>query len=153
MPEATQMATFLIVKKIGLCGLSNMAQYRTALMRHNFSVKPFILLALAAGLAVSGCATNTRPFEISQGETGILSRVEAGTIISITPVSISGLNTPRLNILRKRARGADARGVTLVLRIERNNELVSVTQGDDVGFQAGQNVWVQYGDRVRVIPR
>jgi hypothetical protein len=107
-------------------------------------------LILSAGLA--GCATNTRPLEISQGETGVLSRVEAGTIVSITPVTISGLNTPRL-FQRKSPRGVAARGVTLVLRIERNSELVSVTQGDDVGLQAGQTVWVQYGDRVRVIPR
>jgi hypothetical protein len=130
-----------------------MAQIRTCLMQNTIKAKSLVLGALILSFGLSGCMSNTRPFEISQGETGVLARVEAGTIVSITPVTISGLNAPRLPILRKRSRGVDARGVTLVLRIERNSELVAVTQGDDVGFQAGQNVWVQYGDRVRVIPR
>jgi hypothetical protein len=114
-------------------------------------------LKLIASFLILGtlgaCSTNTRPLEISPAETGVMARVEAGTIVSTTPVTISGMNRPSFSFGRKRANGNGARGLTIVLRVERNNEMVSVTQGDDVPFKAGDPVWLQYGDRVRVIPR
>lgn len=101
-------------------------------------------------LAITGCSTAIQPYKVPQAETGVMARVEAATIVSATPVSLTGLDVPRFG---RTGRGAKGRGVILVLRIERNNDLVSVTQGDDGRFAVGASVWVQFGDRIRVVPR
>jgi outer membrane lipoprotein SlyB len=115
-------------------------------------VKGRILVPLAialAGLVLTGCASTSRPLIVEKSETGYVSRVEPATVVSITNVTIKG----ERGFQSKRARANRSRAVTLVVRVERNSELVSITQGDDVGFSAGQQVWLQFGDRVRVIPR
>ena len=43
-------------------------------------------------------------------------------------------------------------GITYVVRLDRTGELLSVTQGDDFALGVGARVFVEYADRVRVIP-
>jgi outer membrane lipoprotein SlyB len=112
--------------------------------------KSVICLLAFAVLAGAGCASSVRPLEVQKNETGVISRVEAATIVSITNVTIKGERTTRGLFQR---RGNRARAVTLVVRVERNGETLSVSQGDDVGMSVNQQVWLQFGDRVRVIPR
>jgi hypothetical protein len=122
-------------------------------MLSNVSKKLLTAGLLGSAIALAGCVSSVRPYEVSQAEMGIITRIEAGTIVSLTPVNVTGLTPAKIGFAKRRNKGMAARAVTIVLRVERNNELISVIQGDDVNFQVGQNVWVQYGDRVRVIPR
>lgn len=110
----------------------------------------FGLMALGI-LSLSACATAVRPLEVSKSETGVVSRVEAATILSISSVAIKGERARRGFAAQRRANAR--RGVTLVVRVERNGETLAITQGDDIGLSINQQVWVQFSDRVRVIPR
>jgi hypothetical protein len=116
-------------------------------------MKRAALVVLAAGIGLLGaCATSVRPYEVAGAETGQISRVEPATILSITPVKLSEWNNG-IRLWKRKGQGSKARGSTIVLRLERNSEVISVTQGDDIGLVPGGQVWVQLGDRVRIIPR
>jgi hypothetical protein len=94
----------------------------------------------------------------SKAEAGQLVRVEAGTVVSSTPVVLSswvpfGLGPSNSNRVGRERIGNTRRGTTFVVRIDRNGEFVAVTQGDEIMMPAGTAVWVQYGDRVRLLPK
>jgi outer membrane lipoprotein SlyB len=113
--------------------------------------KYIVVATMSACALVTACAGSVRPTEFAGYETGQVSRVEAATVVSISPAYLkSGLPLRALGRLSKESR---KRGVNIVVRVERNNEYVSVTQGDDGGISVGTNVWIQYGERVRVIPK
>jgi outer membrane lipoprotein SlyB len=44
-------------------------------------------------------------------------------------------------------------GTTYMVRLERNNEIVTITQADAQPLPPGSLVWVEYGARARVTPR
>ena len=114
--------------------------------------KNFITISVCFGaLALTtACATPVRNDRLSAADTGYISRVEAATIVSMNRVAISGYKAPRIRGMGQRGRPM---GLTLILRLERNAEMVSVTQVDDARLAPNQQVWVQFGDRVRVLPR
>jgi outer membrane lipoprotein SlyB len=113
-------------------------------------VKKIVLSTLIlTSVALGGCVSSVRPLVVDKAETGTISRVEAATVVSITNVTIKGERGFRSS----RQRANRSRAVTLVVRVERNSETLALTQGDDVGFSVGQQVWLQFGDRVRIIPR
>jgi outer membrane lipoprotein SlyB len=44
-------------------------------------------------------------------------------------------------------------GYTYMVRLDRNGEVVSITQADQSPLPPGAQVWVEYGQRARVVPR
>jgi len=44
-------------------------------------------------------------------------------------------------------------GFAYTVQLERDGEYVTITQGGDIPIANGTPVWVEYGDRARVIPR
>lgn len=120
----------------------------------------FIFSLLTVVLLVSGCATRVGPNEFSSGEIGMVSRVEEGIIINARYVGITGIvpfglppftgsAVPSPNSKKVSNRRL---GITYVVRLDRTGELLSVTQGDDFALGVGARVFVEYADRVRVIP-
>jgi hypothetical protein len=90
----------------------------------------------------------------------MVSRVEEGTIINARYVGITGIVPFGLRPFSGSA-GASPNskkvsnrrmGITYVVRLDRTGELLSVTQGDDFALGVGARVFVEYADRVRVIP-
>lgn len=124
-------------------------------------MRRFIVGTLVASmLALGACATRVGPNEFSSGEIGSVGRVEEGVLVSARYVNITGLvpfglrpfsgsATPSPNSRKVSNRRM---GITYVVRLDRTGELLSVTQGDDFALGAGAKVFVEYGDRVRVIP-
>jgi len=115
---------------------------------------------LTVVLLVSGCATRVGPNEFSSGEIGMVSRVEEGTIINARYIGITGIVPFGLHpfsgsaVPSPNSRKISNRrmGITYVVRLDRTGELLSVTQGDDFALGVGARVFVEYADRVRVIP-
>lgn len=115
-------------------------------------------VGLAGAMFASGCASSVRPYVFSKAEAGQLVRVEAGTVLSATPVVLSswvpfGLGPANTSRLGRERISTARRGTSFVVRIDRNGEMLSVTQGDEIGMPVGSAVWVQYGDRVRLLPK
>jgi hypothetical protein len=117
-----------------------------------------------AGIAIigmsllAGCVNSVRPYEYSRAEAGQLVRVEAGTVVSATPVVLAswvpfGLGPANVGRLGRERVSTARRGMAFVVRVDRNGELLSVTQGDDLGLPVGAPVWIQYGDRIRLLPK
>ena len=115
---------------------------------------------LASLTLLGGCATRVGPNEFSSGEIGSVARVEEGTLVGARYVNITGLvpfgirpftgsATPSPNSRKISNRRM---GITYVVRLDRTGELLSVTQGDDFELGPGARVYVEYADRVRVIP-
>jgi outer membrane lipoprotein SlyB len=116
---------------------------------------------LLVGLTlVAACATRVGPNEFSSGEIGSVARVEEGTLVGARYVNITGVvpfglkpftgsATPSPNSRKVSNRRM---GITYVVRLDRTGELLSVTQGDDFALGTGARVFVEYADRVRVIP-
>jgi hypothetical protein len=109
------------------------------------------LVVVAAGsfglLGLGACATPIGAHEISRGELGEISRVEEGVVLAARFVNIRGAK-PILSTKRSRR----ALGINYVVRLDRTAETISVTQKSDVALGAGARVYVEFGDRVRVIP-
>jgi outer membrane lipoprotein SlyB len=104
-------------------------------------------IAIISMSVLAGCVNSVRPYEYSRAEAGQLVRVEAGTVVSATPVVLSswvpfGLGPANVGRLGRER-----------VRVDRNGELLSVTQGDDLGLPVGAPVWIQYGDRIRLLPK
>lgn len=115
-------------------------------------------VAIATIGLTAGCVNAVKPYEYSRAEAGQLVRVEAGTIISATPVVLSswvpfGLGPANVGRLGRERVSTARRGMSFVVRVDRNNEMLSVTQADDIGLPVGTQVWIQYGDRIRLLPK
>ncbi len=120
----------------------------------------FIFSLLALVLLASGCTTRVGPNEFSSDEIGMVSRVEEGTIVNARYIGITGIVPFGLHPFSGSAVPAPNSkkvsnrrlGITYVVRLDRTGELLSVTQGDDFALGVGARVFVEYADRVRVIP-
>ncbi len=44
-------------------------------------------------------------------------------------------------------------GFAYTIRLDRDSEIITVTQGGDVAIANGTPVWVEYGERARVLPK
>jgi type IV secretory pathway TrbF-like protein len=102
----------------------------------------FKSLALILGfiLALSfapGCASNISANKYKRSDVGALTRVEPAQVLSQRLVHIS----------KKR------RGLNYVVKLDRTGETLSITQGDDVLIAKGSQAWVEFGDRIRLIPK
>ena len=95
-----------------------------------------ISVTLVMGLA-AGCTTPIDANKYKRGDVGSLTRVEAAQVLSQRFVRIDG----------KR------RGLSYVVKLDRTGETLSITQGDDVSIGNGGQAWVEFGDRIRLIPR
>jgi hypothetical protein len=102
---------------------------------------------MSAMIAISGCQTPVGANEFRRGEIGEISRVEEGVVLSVRYVNIRGMK-PLFNARRSRA----GLGITYVVRLDKTGETLSVTQGSDVALGAGARIYVEFGDRIRVIP-
>lgn len=111
-------------------------------------------------MGLGACATRVGPNEFSSGEIGAVARVEEGTLVGARYVNITGVvpfgirpftgsATPSPNSRKISNRRM---GITYVVKLDRTGELLSVTQGDDFALGPGARVFVEYADRVRVIP-
>lgn len=109
--------------------------FKGVLMKLKSAIAAFgatLLMGLAAG-----CATPIDANKYKRGDVGSLTRVEAAQVLSQRFVRIAN----------KR------RGLTYVVKLERTGETLSITQGDDVSIANGGQAWVEFGDRIRLIPR
>lgn len=94
-------------------------------------------LALMVSVSVGGCKSSIAANDYKRREVGSLARVEAAVIVSQRWVRIS----------RKQ------RGITYVVRIEKTGETLALTQPDDILLANGAQAWVEFGNRLRVVPR
>jgi hypothetical protein len=91
---------------------------------------------VAAVIVVSGCSSIAAN-DYKRREVGALARVEAAQVLTQRSVRIG----------RKR------RGITYVVKIEKTGETLALTQPDDVSIANGGAAWVEFGNRLRVVPR
>jgi hypothetical protein len=94
----------------------------------------------------AGCASSIKASEYAPYEFGAITRAEPATILSQRYVKMKNWNGSN----RGSARRA---GVNYIIKIDRTGETLSVTQSNDVSIATGAPAWVEFGDRVRVLPR
>jgi hypothetical protein len=116
------------------------------------------LAVVAATVGLGGCITGVKTGEYSRGNVGVEARVEPAVVLSTRYVTLTsaipfGLGPTRIERGRGERISTTRRGLNIVVRLERTGETYSVVQGDDVYVAPGAQVWLEYGDRVRVIPR
>jgi hypothetical protein len=122
--------------------------------------KRLVILNCLAVATLVGCATRVGPNEFSSGEVGAIARIEEGTVLASRYVNITGIvpfglkpftgsATPSPNSKRISNRRL---GITYVVRLDRTGETMSVTQGDDFALGVGAKIYVEFSDRIRVIP-
>jgi hypothetical protein len=122
--------------------------------------KSLVIISCLAIVALTGCATRVGPNEFSSGEVGAISRIEEGTVLASRYVNITGLMpfglrpftgsaSPSPNSRKISNRRL---GITYVVRLDRSGETMSVTQGDDYALGVGAKIYVEFSDRIRVIP-
>ncbi|MEN9855655.1 MAG: hypothetical protein RL186_280 [Pseudomonadota bacterium] len=86
---------------------------------------------------LAGCASPIEANKYRKSEVGALTRVEAAQVLSQRSVRIAKRH----------------RGLNYVVKLEKTGETLSITQGDDVGIANGSQAWVEFGDRVRLLPK
>ncbi len=91
--------------------------------------------AIFLGMSAS-CALPIEANKYKRHDVGSLTRVEPAQVLSQRYVKIAN----------KR------RGFNYVVKLERTGETLSITQGDDVSIATGGKAWVEFGDRIRLIP-
>jgi hypothetical protein len=109
--------------------------------------KTVALLALVPiATFLTGCASVIKSSEYSRVEVGEGIRAEPATILSQRYVKIKGWRDGN-------SRSARRNGVNYVIKIDRTGETLSVTQSADVVIPNGAPAWVEFGDRIRLVPR
>lgn len=93
--------------------------------------------ALVMCLLSTGCLSSIAANDYKRKEVGALTRVEAAQVLTQRSVTIS----------KKR------RGITYVVKLEKTGETLALTQPDDVSIANGAPAWVEFGRRMRVVPR
>jgi hypothetical protein len=100
--------------------------------------RTLISVALVGALLVStGCRSSIAANDYKRRDVGALTRVEAAQVLSQRSVRID----------KKR------RGITYVVKLEKTGETLALTQPDDVSIANGGLAWVEFGNRLRVVPR
>ena len=95
---------------------------------------------------MSACTTSMRASEYAPHELGEVVRVEPATVLSQRYVNLKNW--------RGKSRGAwRYLGVSYVIKIDRTGETLSITQTNDVAIANGASAWVEFGDRIRLVPR
>jgi hypothetical protein len=96
-----------------------------------------VSLTLMLGASVAGCRTSLAANDYKRREVGAPTRVEPATVISQRWVRIGG----------------NQRGTAYVVKLEKTGETLALTQPDDVSIANGGTAWVEFGNRLRVVPR
>ncbi len=115
------------------------------------------IIILSATL-LSSCLQNINTTEFKLREVGELMRAEQGQVITQHDVVISSwqpINTGYGNYYSSKTKksGKKKRGITYLVKMDRTGETLSITQSDDVFIQNGAQVWVQFGERTRILPK
>lgn len=152
-----------------------------------FLVKALAATAVAASLAVGGCASGLGAGDYGRSQVGQINRVDEGVVLRVRPVRIEGTRTivgPATGAAiggvagsqigggdEERAIGAIAgavlgglagaaveqgataqRGLAYTVQ-KKNGEIVNIVQAADIQIPAGAPVYIEYGQRARVVPR
>jgi hypothetical protein len=114
---------------------------------HPMKPRTFVPVALVtAALLLSGCASAFKATEYPAGEVGEVMRAEPATVLSQRYVKIK-------NWRNNDRRSARRNGINYIIKIDRTGETLSVTQSADVIIPNGSAAWVEFGDRIRLVPR
>ncbi len=105
-----------------------------------------LVAVIVAGPFLAGCASVIKASEYKRSEVGEVLRAEPATVMSQRYVKIKGWRDGNNRSTRRN-------GINYVIKVDRTGETLSVTQSADVVMQAGAPVWVEFGDRIRLVPR
>ena len=110
-------------------------------------LKTVVLVAIVAAVPfLAGCASVIKGSEYKRSEVGEVLRAELATVMSQRYVKIKGWRGGNNRSTRRN-------GINYVVKLDRTGETLSVTQSAEVMMQTGAPVWVEFGDRIRLIPR
>lgn len=118
----------------------------------------YATISVFCAFFISGCSHRINATDFRGYEVGELTRAESAQVISQQHVVLSswlpfGLG-PEGSIRSKHDRvSQQRRGITYFVKLDRTGETLAITQADDVFVPNGGQAWVQFGDRIRIIPK
>jgi hypothetical protein len=109
--------------------------------------KNVLVAAMLAALPLlSGCASGIKAAQYAPRELGDATRAESATVLSQRYVKIRNWNGTS-------NRSARANAINYIIKLDRTGETLSVTQTNDVAIATGAAAWVEFGDKIRLLPR
>lgn len=116
-----------------------------------------IVAVLIAPAMLGGCLNGIKATNFNRYEVGALTRAEPATVVSQQRVTLSswwpfGLGLEGASRAKGEKISRKRNGFTYFVKLERTGEMLAITQADDIYVPNGGKAWVQFGERVRLLP-